>query len=151
MRSTRTYYYDEPLQPHRPLQSQIRVATPLYGSKVPSQSDPVDMFIPAQSRLHLETSRYTGHVPPRADGEDNVRYSHTDGNYGSLLVDSRVSSESELDYSKRKEIALCDGTVPRLRDSPASQMDSPPLGDSPPQGNLDGTVLVVNIFIIFLL
>lgn len=139
------------------------MSTPPYASKVPPpQGDPIDVFVSGQSRL-LQTPvepRYSRLVPPPPphddDGNENdavggtitTRRTYTDCSYMKARLvgpDGRMSHvEGELDYSRHTEMTLCDGAVPRSRDSSPSQMNSPPLGDSPPQGNLDGTVLVVS-------
>ncbi len=149
MQNNRPFYYDE-LQPHRPLQNRIRVSTPPYVGKVPP-ADPAEMFVPTPSRLHLETPGFARNVPVVDASEESGRqppgtYIADTAYIGPIPLDTRITPDSELDYSRRTEIALCDGAVPRSRDSPPSQMDSPPLGDSPPQGNQDGTVLLVSIF-----
>ena len=157
VQNSRAFYYDEP---HRTSQSsRIRlVSTPPYTGKVPLPVDSVDIYHPAQSRLY-ETStgpRYVSHLGHEDDDNGTGerlpgRRSYPDSSYPgarSVSLDERVvHRDSELEYSRRDEIALCESAVLCSRDSSPSQMNSPPLGDSPPQGNLDGTVLVVSILL----
>lgn len=146
VQSNRNFFYDEPIQAHRPLPARIRVSTPPYASKVPP-GEPVEMYVPGQSsRMHMETSRYVGGLASR-DDENDLPRPYTDP-YVSRgpMHDTLAPAETELDYSRRRVVRLRDDETVASRDSSPSQMDSPPLGDSPPQGNLDGTVLVVRIF-----
>lgn len=149
VQTSRNFFYDEPIQAHRPLPPRIRVSTPPYASKVPQQGEPVDMYIPAQSRLHMETSRFGGNaITAHDDVENDVpTRPYTDTSYVGRVAmqDTLAPTESELDYSRRRIVRLRDDNTVASRDSSPSQMDSPPLGDSPPQGNLDGTVLVVSV------
>lgn len=162
VQSSRGFFYDEPIQAHRPLPpSRSRVSTPPYASKVPQQGEPVDMFVPTQSRLHMETtmsSRYGGSavITSHDDGGilDNeiLARPYTDAYVSHVSIpDSALvpSTDTELDYSRRRVVRLRDDETTASRDSSPSQMDSPPLGDSPPQGNLDGTVLVVRVIFFF--
>lgn len=157
VQSNRSFFYDEPIQAHRPLPApaRIRVSTPPYASKVPQpgSGEPVDMYVPAQSRIHVDTSRYTSStISSHDDSIDNEvppPRQYTDASYGSHrpIQDTLVPAETQLDYSRRRIVRLRgDDDIVASRDSSPSQMDSPPLGDSPPQGNLDGTVLVVCTF-----
>ncbi|XP_065210776.1 protein split ends isoform X2 [Planococcus citri] len=148
VQSNRSFFYDEPIQAHRPLPApaRIRVSTPPYASKVPQQSggEPVDMYVSAQSRVNLDTSRYTSH-DDAIDNETPPPRQFIDASYGSHRPTRNIlpPPETELDYSRGRVVRLRgDDDIVASRDSSPSQMDSPPLGDSPPQGNLDGTVLV---------
>lgn len=149
--NSRAFYYDEP---HRTSQSRIRlVSTPPYTGKVPLPVDSVDVYHPAQQTRLYETpptgARYLSHTE-REDDDSGERLpgrrSYPDSSYPKarpVSHDERAPHrDGELNYSRRNEITLCDSAS---RDSSPSQMNSPPLGDSPPQGNLDGTVLVVSI------